>query len=368
MATPLFSFTTLNGSDPAGHDSINALIKSIEDQLNSISSGLYAGAADTATTGQVLRWDGTTYANAFVNSASLVNGSVTVDKIDTSAVTETKIAPSAVTSGKIMSGVALAGQPTVGTATGAYPVAGNDLRIASVKYVNDAAAAVTAGTSFVVGGDLTGTTGNATIVPSAVTSDKILNNTILFEDLAAALQALLVPTGSIMPFAGTSAYVPSGWIMCYGQSYGAASASTALQTILNAASFSTIPDLRGRVIAGIDNMGGTDLGILSLANTPGTVGGNETHILTPAQTAIRNHYHNLSWESQGGGVAESPSVATGFSGLSASSGFGTGRQIQISDSVGGGRIAAYVGATTEANGAAHSSLQPTIVFNYIIKN
>jgi hypothetical protein len=103
MATPLFSFTTLNGSDPAGHDSINVLIKSIEDQLASVSSGLSTGAdtPGSVTTGQVLRWSGTTYANALVNAASLDTGAVTEAKIASSAVTETKIADSAVTSAKI---------------------------------------------------------------------------------------------------------------------------------------------------------------------------------------------------------------------------------------------------------------------------
>jgi hypothetical protein len=103
MATPLFSFTTLNGSDPAGHDSINVLIKSIEDQLASVSSGLSTGAdtPGSVTTGQVLRWSGTTYANALVNAASLDTGAVIEAKIASSAVTETKIADSAVTSAKI---------------------------------------------------------------------------------------------------------------------------------------------------------------------------------------------------------------------------------------------------------------------------
>jgi hypothetical protein len=103
MATPLFSFTTLNGSDPAGHDSINILIKSIEDQLASVSSGLSTGAdtPGSVTTGQVLRWSGTTYANALVNAASLDTGAVIEAKIASSAVTETKIADSAITSAKI---------------------------------------------------------------------------------------------------------------------------------------------------------------------------------------------------------------------------------------------------------------------------
>jgi microcystin-dependent protein len=52
-----------------------------------------------------------------------------------------------------------------------------------------------------------------------------------------------------------------------------------------------LPDLRGRGIAGADNMGGTDSGRLSLANTLGTTGGSETVTLTAAQSGVPAHSH-----------------------------------------------------------------------------
>lgn len=94
--TNKFNFLLLNGSDAAGHNTINNLINSIESSLEGVSTGLATGA-DTPgalTTGQVLRWNGSTYAAALVNAASL----------DTSAVTESKIADGAVTSAKILDG------------------------------------------------------------------------------------------------------------------------------------------------------------------------------------------------------------------------------------------------------------------------
>jgi microcystin-dependent protein len=176
------------------------------------------------------------------------------------------------------------------------------------------------------------------------------------------------PVGMIAPFAGTSAYVPSGWIMCYGQAYNASGAgigpaSADLQAVLNAANFSAVPDLRGRVIAGIDNMGGTDAARLSLANTPGTAGGAETlpahdHPISGSGTtsgsdwnAAYNHY------SPGSGSAAYP-VSTSEAG---------GRTIQ---GAGGNHTHTYSfsGTSGSTGTGTHGVVQPTIVLNYIIKN
>jgi microcystin-dependent protein len=67
------------------------------------------------------------------------------------------------------------------------------------------------------------------------------------------------PVGALMPFAGTSAYVPSGWLVCDGRSYAASGASADLQTVLNAAGFSALPDLQGRVVVGVGTNAAVDL-------------------------------------------------------------------------------------------------------------
>lgn len=83
-----------------------------------------------------------------------------------------------------------------------------------------------------------------------------------------------LPIGIVMPFAGSTS--PSGWALCYGQAlsrnnysvlygiigtqYGAGDGSTTFN----------LPDLRGRVPAGRDNMGGTGASRLS----QGILGGN----------------------------------------------------------------------------------------------
>ena len=200
-------------------------------------------------------------------------------------------------------------------------------------------------------------------------SDVLVSNFDHVEEVFDNLQAFLselksghfyTPVGALMPFAGTSAYVPSGWIMCYGQSYATATASTDLQTILNAAGFSAIPDLRGRVIAGIDNMGGTDAALLSLDNTPGATGGAET---LPA------HTHTFTTSTTG-------QVAYPYAINQYAAGSGSAFTINVQSQAGGyvgGTFAtagdhAHTGTTNSTGTGSHGVVQPTIVFNYIIKN
>jgi microcystin-dependent protein len=86
----------------------------------------------------------------------------------------------------------------------------------------------------------------AGIADSAVTSAKILNSTIVLGDLAAALQAFLVPVGTIAMWGGASA--PSGWLLCNGTS---TSGYTTLASIVGA----TTPDMTGKFPLGLTGSG-----------------------------------------------------------------------------------------------------------------
>jgi len=87
-----------------------------------------------------------------------------------------------------------------------------------------------------------------------------------------------LPIGVILPFPGTS--IPTGWLLCYGQSlsrtvYAELFAILGTQYGSTNSSNFLLPDLRGRVVAGRDNMGGTAAGVLDeafLGENPNTLG------------------------------------------------------------------------------------------------
>lgn len=157
-----------------------------------------------------------------------------------------------------------------------------------------------------------------------------------------------IPAGAIMPFAGSTA--PSGWLLCGGQAVSRttyAALFTLFSTTYGVGDGSTtfnLPDLRGRVAAGVDNMGGTAANRITsggagiTGTTLGAAGGTETHTLTTAQLA--SHAHGGVWTTYSG-------TADGIGGSSGSSGGGS--------------------TTNAGSGNAHQNTQPTIMLNYIIK-
>jgi hypothetical protein len=93
----------------------------------------------------------------------------------------------------------------------------------------------------------------------------------------------LLPPGIIMQYAGATA--PSAWLVCDGSAVSRAtyaSLFTAIGTtygVGDGASTFNIPDLRGRTIAGLDNMGGSSANRVTSvdADSIGGVYGSETH-------------------------------------------------------------------------------------------
>jgi microcystin-dependent protein len=172
---------------------------------------------------------------------------------------------------------------------------------------------------------------------------------MLFWNGSAWQGAVSAPAGAIEAYAGSTA--PTGWLLAYGQAVSRttyANLFAVLSTTYGSGDGSTtfnLPDLRGRAIAGVDNMGGTDAGRLSISNTLGTTTGAETHTLSSAE--MPSHRHDIQ---------RSNSAATSV-GADASLHY---------------RISADSGATITSTqntggGGAHNNMQPTIVLNYIIK-
>jgi microcystin-dependent protein len=157
----------------------------------------------------------------------------------------------------------------------------------------------------------------------------------------------ITPTGCIIAFAGSSA--PDGWVVCNGaQLYVGdfADLYNVIGTTYNipstVAGYFSIPDIRGRVIAG---MGGATANRLTgqsggvNGDTLGGVGGAQTHRLTISE--MPSHSHSLT-----NGVGTK------------SNSFDSGTLV-ASD---GGGSTGYTGF-----GNVHNNVQPTMILNYIIK-
>jgi len=171
----------------------------------------------------------------------------------------------------------------------------------------------------------------------------------------------LMPAGAIFPYAGATA--PTGYLLSFGQAISRCTYSdlfTAIGTTYGTGDGSStfnLPDLRGRAVAGQDDMGNTSAD--RLTNQPGGVngdtlggtGGLETHTLTTAQLAAHTH---------GAG-----SYIVPFSTNSEESDQTVIRGMNEDEA---NQTAAITGSSgSTGGGIAHNNIQPTIILNYIIK-
>jgi microcystin-dependent protein len=180
-----------------------------------------------------------------------------------------------------------------------------------------------------------------------------------------------VPIGAVMPFAGDTA--PSGWLFCYGQAVSRAVYArlfTAISTTYGTGDGSStfnLPDMRGRVIAGQDDMGGTSANRLtgvsgSLdADTLGAAGGAETVTLTTAHLPASglsipslSVSGTFTGHSGNGGAITTALVSAGVAADTSTSSV-------VSGSTGTGTTGVM------GSGGAHPVVQPTIALNYVIK-
>lgn len=83
MPTSNFNFLTLNGSDAAGHNTINDLIDSIDSTLNASTRLLPGGLSTTA--GYTLVWSGGSLITSQINTAGITDGAVTYAKLNDNA-------------------------------------------------------------------------------------------------------------------------------------------------------------------------------------------------------------------------------------------------------------------------------------------
>lgn len=165
-----------------------------------------------------------------------------------------------------------------------------------------------------------------------------------------------VPSGSIAGYGGTSA--PSGWLLCDGSAISRttyASLFAAISTTYGVGDGSTtfnIPDMRGRVMIGQDDMGGSAANRVTTAGsgidgaTLGATGGAQSVTLSAAESGLPSHTHTVAYVN---------GADTGASGLTYG---GTATAATLTTGATGGSAAS----------SAHNNMPPGLVANYIIKS
>ena len=183
-----------------------------------------------------------------------------------------------------------------------------------------------------------------------------------------------VEPGMIFDYGGSTA--PTGYLLCYGQAVSRttyAALFAVLSTTYGTGDGSTtfnLPDYRGRVSAGKDDMGGTSANRLTNqsggldGDTLGATGGSETHTLTEGQLA--SHTHTGTTDSDGGHTHTYDKIANSRGGEGGNSGYANYEF--TSTATGGTGVHSHAFTTAAAgSGSAHNNVQPTIILNKIIK-
>jgi len=199
------------------------------------------------------------------------------------------------------------------------------------------------------------------LATDSVTTAKIQDASVTAAKLAQAAINAIMPTGSVIPFAGlTAAGPPAGWLFCDGgpqfQADQPALFAALGTTYGSTATTFNVPDLRGRVVAGRDDMGvfaaagrlttaGSGLNGTTLG---GSNGFTETHTLNIAEMPA--HTHDVT-------TGSASNNQNGFPGNAPKGSNNTSPT-----------TAPYSnGATSTGGGGAHNNVQPTMILNYIIK-
>jgi microcystin-dependent protein len=186
------------------------------------------------------------------------------------------------------------------------------------------------------------------------------------------------PVGTIANYAGASA--PTGWFFCYGQTISRTTYSdlfTKIGTTFGAGDGSTtftLPDLRGRAVAGKDNMGGTSANRLTNqsggvnGDIMGAVGGQERVTLVDANvpeltgttSSSGSHTHSVT---NGSSLIQ---YGSGSGRLSPDDDFNFGVYDGFTIGISSAGAHSHTVTVNSSGDDPHNNMQPTIIMNKMI--
>ena len=174
-----------------------------------------------------------------------------------------------------------------------------------------------------------------------------------------------IPVGTVLDFSGPN--IPTGFLYCAGQEVSRSTYPdlfTAIGTTYGTGNGSTtfnLPDYRGRVTAGKDNMNGSTAGRLSFSVTGtslGAYGGTDNVTLTSDQ--IPSHTHSVTDPGHSHSITHNLNSDNAGASLS-------GATIASSSTANTNTSTTGITIGNAGNDQAHTNTQPTIVVNKIIK-
>lgn len=175
--------------------------------------------------------------------------------------------------------------------------------------------------------------------------------------------ATSIPLGAVIDYWGATP--PDGYLFCAGQAVSRSTYADLFAVIGTAAGAGdgsttfNLPDYRGRIGAGRDNMNGSSAGRLNTlsSTTLGASGGSQTHTLTEAELAAHDHEitdpgHTHTSQQPSGSSSASTGGVFIFNDTNAASTSSATTGIEVDDAGGGD---------------PHNNVQPTIICNKIMR-
>lgn len=309
-----------------------------------------------------------------ITTDKIANGAVTTAKLGDYSITNEKLLPSVIDGLTAKSTLAFADEFSIYDSAAVLTISGFTFAGGGPTYTatatTSAAHGLTTGNSVTISGATGNTSVNGIFTVTVTTTTQftitvtssasvtgspvVIQNPGLKKITYLDLLAQMVPTGTVNPFAGSAE--PAGWLLCYGQAISRttyAALFAVIGTTYGVGDGSTtfnVPDLRGRAIAGKDNMGGSAANRLTSttittggSTTLGGYGGAQTHQLTIPEMPSHTHTSKAR-----------PTDTTG------------GNETVPNQFYNGSNVTTYTTNATGGDGA-HNNVQPTIILNYIIK-